>query len=197
MRLKSIKLTNFRGYRSTTVIPIDDALTGIVGRNDYGKSTILEALAIFFESEGAKVEKSDMNCFGLAEGHEQFEIACEFDRLPKALVLDENAETSLEQEYLLNAEGALEIVKIFKASTGKLDRTAIRCQHPKDAELATLLSQKIGELKKLGEQRGVAEQVTDKRVASYWRQAIRVAAEPIVSQETLLDVSKVGCCRFR
>lgn len=190
MRLKSIKLTNFRGYRSTTVIPIDDALTGIVGRNDYGKSTILEALAIFFESEGAKVEKSDMNCFGLAEGHEQFEIACEFDRLPKALVLDENAETSLEQEYLLNAEGALEIVKIFKASTGKLDRTAIRCQHPKDAELATLLSQKIGELKKLGEQRGVAEQVTDKRVASYWRQAIRVAAEPIVSQETLLDVSK-------
>ena len=40
MRLKSVKLTHFRGYRTTTVIPIDEAMTGIVGRNDYGKSTL-------------------------------------------------------------------------------------------------------------------------------------------------------------
>lgn len=190
MRLKSVKLTHFRGYRTTTVIPIDEAMTGIVGRNDYGKSTILEALAIFFESGDVKADKSDMNCFSLAEGTEQFEIACEFDGLPEALVLDENAETSLAQEYLLNAEGALEIVKTFKASTGKLERTAIRCEHPADAELAKLLSLKMAELKKLGEQCGVAEQVADKRVASQWRQAIRAAAQPIACQETLLDVSK-------
>jgi len=42
MRLKSVKLTNFRGYRKATVIPIDEAMTGIVGRHDYGKSTILK-----------------------------------------------------------------------------------------------------------------------------------------------------------
>jgi len=57
-------------------------MTGIVGRNDYGKSTILEALAIFFESGDVKADMSDMNCFSLAEGAEQFEIACEFDDLP-------------------------------------------------------------------------------------------------------------------
>lgn len=190
MRLKSIKLTQFRGYRAATVIPIDEAMTGIVGRNDYGKSTILEALAIFFETEGAKADKSDMNCFSLAEGVEQFEIACEFDELPEALVLDENAETSLAQEYLLNAEGALEIVKTFKASTGKLEQTAIRCRHPVDEVLAGLLSLKIDALKKLGVQRGIAEQVADQRVASQWRQAIRAAAQPIACQETLLDVGK-------
>lgn len=190
MRLKSVKLTHFRGYQATTVIPIDEAMTGIVGRNDYGKSTILEALAIFFETEGAKADKSDMNCFSLAEGIELFEIACEFDNLPPALVLDEKAETSLAQEYLLNAELALEIVKTFKAGTGKLESTAIRCQHPADAELSTLLSLKMTDLKKLGEQRGVAEQVADKRVASQWRQAIRAAVVPIVCKETLLDVSK-------
>lgn len=190
MRLKSVKLTHFRGYRTTTVIPIDAAMTGIVGRNDYGKSTILEALAIFFESGDVKVDKSDMNCFSVAEGAEQFEIACEFDDLPEALVLDENAQTSLAQEYLLNAEGALEIVKTFKASTGKQERTAIRCQHPADEALVGLLSLKIAELKKLGEQQGVAEQVADKRVASQWRQAIRAASQPIACQERLLDVSK-------
>ncbi|MBU8976902.1 AAA family ATPase [Lysobacter sp. MMG2] len=190
MRLKSVKLTNFRGYRATTVVPIDEAMTGIVGRNDYGKSTILEALAIFFESDGAKVDKSDMNCFSLADGDEQFEIACEFDDLPDTLILDENAETTFAQEYLLNADGVLEIVKTFKASSGKLERTAIRCQHPADADLAKLLSFKMAELEKLGEQREVVDQVVDKRIASHWRQAVRSAAEPIFCQETLLDVSK-------
>lgn len=178
MRLKSVKLTQFRGYRAATVIPIDEAMTGIVGRNDYGKSTILEALAIFFEAEGAKADKSDMNCFSLAEGVEQFEIACAFDDLPEALVLDDNVETTLAQEYLLNAEGALEIVKTFKAATGKLERTSIRCQHPADEALAVLLSLKMTELKKLGEQRGVAEQVADKRVASQWRHNPLPARKP-------------------
>lgn len=66
MRLKSVKLSHFHGYRTTTVNPIDEAMTGIVGRNDYGKSTVLEALAIFFESGDVKADKSDMNCFSLA-----------------------------------------------------------------------------------------------------------------------------------
>jgi AAA15 family ATPase/GTPase len=32
-------------------------MTGIVGRNDFGKSTLLEALAIF-ETEGMKADKN-------------------------------------------------------------------------------------------------------------------------------------------
>lgn len=47
MRLKSVKLTNFRGYRSATVIPIDKAMTGIVGRDDDGQSTSLERSGSF------------------------------------------------------------------------------------------------------------------------------------------------------
>tara|TARA_R100001244_G_scaffold74783_1_gene59698 strand:+ start:17777 stop:19606 length:1830 start_codon:yes stop_codon:yes gene_type:complete len=190
MRIKSVKLTNFRGYRDTTIIPIDEAMTGIVGRNDYGKSTILEALAIFFEADGAKSDKNDMNCFSMAEGAEQFEIACEFEDLPPSLVLDENIETTLAEEYLLNAGGGLEIVKTFKASTGKLERTAILCQHPADRALSNLLGQKIAELRTLGQERGVEAAVTDKRVASLWRRAIRHAAKPLNCQETLLDVDK-------
>lgn len=42
MRFKSAKRTHFCGYRATTVIPIDDAMTGIVGRNDCGQSASLE-----------------------------------------------------------------------------------------------------------------------------------------------------------
>ncbi|WP_221627317.1 AAA family ATPase [Halopseudomonas xiamenensis] len=56
MRLKSVKLTHFRGYRDTIVIPIDEAMTGIVGRQHYGKSTILEVLASLFEDGDVKVD---------------------------------------------------------------------------------------------------------------------------------------------
>ena len=145
MRLKSVKLTNFRGYRDAVTVPVDPDMTGIVGRNDYGKSTILEALAIFFEAEGVKPDKSDMNCFSARDGADQFEIACVFDDLPETLVLDENVQTSLAQELLLNSEGSLEIVKSFKATTGKLERTSIRCQHPVDKALSVLLSLKMAE----------------------------------------------------
>ena len=187
MKLKSVKLTNFRGYQATTVIPIDEGMTGIVGRNDYGKSTILEALAIFFETDGAKADKSDINCFS---GADKFEITCEFDDLPPYLVIDENVETTLNEEYLLNADGNLEIVKIFKASSGKMEKTVIRCQHPSTEPLNNLLALKITELRKAGEQLGVADTVTDKRVASQWRQAIRNGVGAFDCQETLLDVDK-------
>ncbi|XUK66196.1 AAA family ATPase [Pseudomonas yamanorum] len=110
--------------------------------------------------------------------------------LPAALVLDENAQTSLAQEFLLNSKGSLDIVKTFKATTGKLDRTAIRCLYPASDKLSKLLSLKIADLKKLGEQEGVADRVADKRVAHLWRQAIRDAAAPIDCQEALLDVDK-------
>lgn len=190
MRLKSIKLSHFRGYRDATSISIDEAMTGIVGRNDFGKSTILEALSIFFEVDGAKADKNDMNCFSLKAGAEQFEIACIFDDLPEALILDEKVQTSLAQEYLINIDGDFEIVKTFKATTGKLERTSIRCNHPADELLGTLLSMKIADLKKLGEQRGVADVVADKRVASFWRQAIRAGVPHLACKETLLDVDK-------
>ncbi|MFI8749968.1 AAA family ATPase [Vreelandella lionensis] len=191
MRLKSVKLTNFRGYQGPTVVPIDEAMTGIVGRNDYGKSTVLEALAIFFEADGAKADKNDMNCFRLEAGETHFEIVCEFDELPAHLILDENVETTLADELLLNADGCLEIVKSFKATTsGKPDKTFIRCLHPEGEGLNNLLGLKMADLKKLGKELGVEGDVADQRVASLWREAVRKSAEPLTLTETLLDVDK-------
>lgn len=62
MKIKKIKLTNFRGYKDTTEIEFND-LTVFVGRNDIGKSTVLEALDLFFnEGKGIiKYDKADVN----------------------------------------------------------------------------------------------------------------------------------------
>ncbi|WP_336944629.1 AAA family ATPase [Asaia sp. HN010] len=190
MHLHSVRLKNFRGYRKSTTVPFEPTITGLVGRNDYGKSTILEALGIFFEAEGIKSDKSDMNCFAVQDSEEQFEISCIFDGLPPSIVLDDTVETSLSEECLLNEDGLLEVVKQYKASTGKIEGTYLRCSHPNHPDISTLLATKIGELRKLGETRGVAEHVPDKRVASFWRRAIRASYTPTTLHETLLDVNK-------
>lgn len=46
MKIQSIKIKNFRGYKDTVGVQLGD-LTALVGKNDIGKSTILEALDIF------------------------------------------------------------------------------------------------------------------------------------------------------
>ena len=60
MRLDRLILKNFRAYKKRTVIEFSD-LTTFVGRNDIGKSTILEALEIFFNSDLVKCERGDLS----------------------------------------------------------------------------------------------------------------------------------------
>ena len=47
LKIKTLKVKNFRGYKDETVIDFEN-FTVFVGKNDVGKSTILEALDIFF-----------------------------------------------------------------------------------------------------------------------------------------------------
>ena len=60
MRLIGLILENFRAYRRRTYIEFED-LSAFIGRNDYGKSTILEALEIFFNSSLVKIDRQDVN----------------------------------------------------------------------------------------------------------------------------------------
>lgn len=47
MKIKNVAIKNFRGYSDEINSGFED-LTAFVGKNDIGKSTILEALDIFF-----------------------------------------------------------------------------------------------------------------------------------------------------
>lgn len=63
MRIKSITLKNFRRYSNEVTITFDN-LTALVGKNDVGKSSILEALDIFF-NDGDGCIKIDENDFSI------------------------------------------------------------------------------------------------------------------------------------
>lgn len=110
MKLVSVNLENFRGYRGNNLINIDSDLTGIIGKNDAGKSTVLEALDIFFEN--SNIDKSD-KCVH-ASDDELVSITCTFSDFPESLSLDESSQTTLLNEYLLNQNSLLEIKKTFR-----------------------------------------------------------------------------------
>jgi putative ATP-dependent endonuclease of the OLD family len=142
MKLDEIKLTNFRGYAVETSIPIDH-LTVLVGRNDAGKSTILEALDVFFNDE--VIEREDC-C--VHTGSTEIRIACVFSDLPKSLIIDEQYATTLNAEYLLRSDGKLEIIKVYdcNAAKGKFSGAYAKALHPSATDIDDLLSLKLTEL---------------------------------------------------
>jgi predicted ATP-dependent endonuclease of OLD family len=47
MKIRTIGIKGFRGYSSQIEVKVSDLLV-LVGKNDIGKSTVLEALDVFF-----------------------------------------------------------------------------------------------------------------------------------------------------
>ena len=101
MKIKSVTVNRFRGYEQRVHIEMDD-LRVLVGKNDIGKSTVLEALDLFFnEGKGCvKIDKEDINKACLAQGNDCIEIEVEFTELPATIVIDSTNHTTLQNEYL-------------------------------------------------------------------------------------------------
>jgi len=108
MVLKSLILKNFRAYKDME-INFDNNMNVIIGQNDIGKSTILEALDIFFEGNIINIEGSDLYK-ELETGF--IEIGVEFliDN-SKEITIDTTYKTTPKKEFLLNQVGNLEIIK--------------------------------------------------------------------------------------
>ena len=138
MKISQVKIKNFRGYKDETEIYIDN-LTVFIGKNDVGKSTILEALDIFL-NEG-KPDQEDINKF--TEDQEVI-ISVVFDDLPDKIFIDDVIPTTLEQEYLLNSDKKLEIIKKFSA--GGKAKVSIFANHPTNPKCKNLLSRKQNQL---------------------------------------------------
>lgn len=154
MKIASLKLKNFRGYKEELEIKFDD-LTVFVGKNDVGKSTILESLDVFFnDGKGAiKIDKMDVNVHEQESGNQESIITVCFTELPTQIVIDSSVETSLQEEYMLNSEGQLEITKKYK--NGSSPKVYIKANHPCNPKCADLLLKKNSELKKIVNSEGI------------------------------------------
>lgn len=152
MLLKSVWIQNFRCFRDEVKIQIDN-LTTFVGKNDVGKSAILEALEIFFNNDTVKIEQCD-SC--VHTGDTNVSITCEFTELPDSLILDTDAETSLKNEYLLTEEGTLMIKKVYSCNKAKPSADIfVMAYHPTTKGVDQLLELKEKDLQKIIKDKGL------------------------------------------
>lgn len=188
MKLSKLKIKNFRGYEQEIKVDFDN-FTAFVGKNDIGKSTILEALEIFFNGKQGiiKIDKDDINKTNLKNGITDIEIAVCFSNLPEKIILDSTAETTLTAEYLLNKENELEIIKRFPNAGS--EKIFIKALHPTNTNCENLLLKKNSELKKIVTDLEIS--CTNNKINSLLRYSIWKRFESDLQlSEIEIDVSK-------
>lgn len=147
MKLIKLYLENFRGYNNIE-IKFNKGLNLLIGRNDVGKSTVLDALNIFFNDE-AKIDITDCNS---KSSNKIMKISCSFEIDENDLIiLDASNPTSLKNEYLLNKDNLLEVTKTINASGKSITKSNVQVSlntyHPKIND-KPLITYKQFELKK-------------------------------------------------
>lgn len=188
MRIKSLLLDNFRGYDTPTKIEFE-SFTAFVGKNDIGKSSILEALYIFFESgKSISIDKNDINKKNAANNNTDVVIGVEFDAFDDEIIIDETNRTSLSSEYLLTSNGTLLIVKHYP--NGGKPKIFVRANHPSCSNCSDLLSKKQKDLKTIVEKLGLS---CDKTKNAEMRKAIwSHYYDTLALQEREIEVSVEG-----
>ncbi|GAB5993535.1 ATP-binding protein [Aeromonas enteropelogenes] len=184
MRLEKIIIENYRGYHGRIEVSLND-LTAFIGKNDVGKTTILDALGVFFEHKLCKFDTSD-KCVYCGD-NDDVTIGCVFSEIPKDLVLDTTAQTTLHNEYLLNEDGNLELYKIFNKGKGSGAIHAY-CSHPSVRDAKGILLKKNDELKTIAERLSI--EVEDKRSNVVLRHAIYNSKADLKLTNQLISLTK-------
>ncbi len=184
MRLEAISITNFRCYGEEVRVELDD-LTTFVGRNDIGKSAILEAMEIFFNADVVSMEQGDAHVHNVDK---TVSITCEFSDLPPTLTLDAGAETTLADEYLLTQDGRLKIRKSYDCSSKKpTAEVLVLAFHPTAADCENLLELKEKDLQKKVKDLGLPVALKGN---PGMRRALWAAAGDLKLQEVAIAVGK-------
>lgn len=184
MKLKKLYLKNFRCYKEEIEIEFNQ-LTTIIGKNDIGKSTILEALEIFFNNDLVKIEATDAN----VNGSNTVEITCDFCDLPAKIILDSGEETTLQREYLTIADDLIRIKKSYDCSKSKVqEKVFIVANHPSMGMDSSLLSLKEKELQKIIKDRNINSTLKGN---PSMRQAIWNSFPKLEIEETTIEISRI------
>lgn len=188
MRLVGLTVENFRCYVAPISVRFDD-LTALVGRNDVGKSTLMEALAIFFET--ANPDKDDASKNG---DPKLMRISCEFDRLPESIVVDAEFPTTLASEYLLSENGTLVVRKTYNGAlaTPKVSAIEAIARHPTAKGYNDLLALKKADLAKRAEELRVDLKDVDKRANAPVRSAIWASSDDLQLAEVPVSLEAEG-----
>lgn len=191
MKIAQLKLLNFRGYEDVTIKFAND-FNLIIGKNDIGKSTILEAMEIFFNNDVVKVDINDLNVFSK---NKTMSIQISFIPSNMNYTID-TIPTNIKNEYLLDQNGYLTIKKTWDCNNDKLSNSSLKTtmisNYPKNftpplvnlkiKDLRNLLSEKYGDVIDL--------ESIKKNTSSEIRQKIYERTPDLILEETEIDINK-------
>lgn len=184
MRLETFEIHGFRGYREKRKVAFSN-LTTFVGKNDAGKSSLMDAMELFFDA-AAKLDKDDL-C--VSDDVEQVELVAEFSSFPEEIVLDATSTTSLFAEKLLYLQDGLPpLLRIVKRyAPGKAAEVFIQAMVPEIDGVSHPILLKQADLRKFGRELGLEDAIpgTERARNPPWRAAIfdHFAAGPVVDVE--------------
>lgn len=184
VNLLSVEIENFRCYKTSIKTEIGN-LTTFIGKNDIGKSSVLEALEIFFNNDTVKITQGDVNIYS---GNPCITITCEFSNIPGSIVIDTGLETTLEEEYLLTSEKTLKVKKVYDCSKKTPScEIFIVANHPRAKGINNLLELKEKELQKIVKDKGIESPLKGNPIM---RKAIWGSADNLELGDSDLPVTK-------
>ena len=167
MKLEKIKIKNFRCYREEITIPIAE-LTALIAKNDVGKSSVLEAVDAFFNSD--KLESGDRSS-GLRNS-DNVEITCVFGDIPESLIIDTDNLISPLNEHLLNSESKLEIRRVYSGAALKCEEIYLNAVHPTAENFNDLFLLSVAQLRTRARQLEIELGDVNQTIKSALRHAI-------------------------
>jgi predicted ATP-dependent endonuclease of OLD family len=114
MILTKIKIHQFKGVNDEKEITIED-FNLIVGQNDAGKSTILKSLDSFLNGNNPSLDDLNNNA-----SDNLITIILHFNPNNQSIIIDQNIETTFEEEELLNENHELVIKKVWDVSKSRI-----------------------------------------------------------------------------
>lgn len=192
MRLRRVKIRNFRCFREEIEFDVED-FVALIGRNDAGKSAVLDALALFFEEY-----KPDADDASMTGDKSDMTVICEFDELPEELEIDAGFRTSPRAEWMLNERGFLEIHRVFNGSlkTPKQTRSFLVANHPSAEGRSDLLYLKNAQLKTRARELRINLSGVDQRINCALRRAIWGSVEDLQLTEQEIDIDREDAKRI-
>lgn len=188
MKIAQLKLLNFRGYEDVTIKFAND-FNLIIGKNDIGKSTILEAMEIFFNNDIIKIDINDLNVFS---ENKTMSIQISFIPSNTTYTID-TIPTNIKDEYLLDQNGYLTIKKTWDCNNEKFSlKTTMISSYPNNFT-TPLVNLKITDLRKLLSEKYahiIDLESIKKNTSSEIRQAIYHATPDLTLEETEIDINK-------
>lgn len=196
MKLVGLKLKNFRRYKNIS-FDLSQNLHMIVGVNDIGKSTIFEALDIFFNGNSAlnKISIQDLNRDALLNDDCVIEITCIFTlEKNEKVIIDSQFEINPQDEYLVNENGNIEITKVYNCKLKTIKANTFLISYLPNCISVDILTKKQSELKTLLEQL-CPDSTADRRINSQMRIAIyeylKIENPDFIQETKRIDTSSI------